>query len=480
MAKTLFQRAGEFLRRRWRALLVVAGLGLAAFFFLNNSQGGQAAVLSGLQTAIAERGSLTATIGATGSVRAQQSAVLAWGASGQVAEVHVAVGDSVEEDQVLATLALASLPQSIILAHIDFQDAQAAVDLELAETAKAVAEAQSALEDANRILYNLATPGKQVDIDQAYANMLLARNSLDRAQDAYEPYANKPEDNLVRANLLLLFSEAQQLYDSAVRTYNNLIGSANSTDMAVAQGQVALAQGQLAVAQRNYDFALQAADPDFTSPAEARLAAAQATIDLAVVKAPFAGVISDAFPNPGDLVAAGEVAFQVDDLSRMLVDVEVSEVDINRVQVGQEAIISFDAAPEREYQGVVSAVALAGNVQSGVVNFRVTVELQDADEFVRPALTAAVNLVVTELEDVLLVPNRAVRVVDGQRVVYVLRDAALVPVEVVLGASSETYSELIDGELQAGDSIVLNPPANAFDFSEPPSGGGFLIRGGGN
>ena len=128
----------------------------------------------------------------------------------------------------------------------------------------------------------------------------------------------------------------------------------------------------------------------------------------------------------------------------------------------------------------MSAVALAGNVQSGVVNFRVTVELQDADEFVRPALTAAVNLVVTELEDVLLVPNRAVRVVDGQRVVYVLRDAALLPVEVVLGASSETYSELIDGELQAGDSIVLNPPANAFDFSEPPSGGGFLIRGGGN
>ncbi len=478
MAKTSSNSIVNFIRRRWLPILIVGGLGLAAFFFLNRGAAGQAAAASGLQTAVAERGDLTATIGATGSVRAQRSAVLAWGTSGQVETVNMAVGDPVEEDQVLANLALASLPQNIILAHIDFQDAQAALDLEVAETAKAMAEAQLALEDAQRNLYNLGNPGRPVDIDQAYANMLLARNPLDKARDAYEPYANKPENNLVRANLLLLFSEAQQSYDAALRTYNSLIGSANSTDIAIAQGQVALAQGQLAVAQRNYEFALQAGDPNFTTLAEARLAAAQATIDLAVVKAPFAGVITDAFPHSGDLVTAGAVAFQVDDLSRMLVDVEVSEVDINRVQVGQQAIVSFDAALDREYHGVVSAVALAGDIQSGVVSFRVTVELEDADEFVLPAMTAAVNIVVTELQDVILVPNRAVRVVDGQRVVYVMRDGQMLPVEIILGASSETYSEVIGGELQEGDTIVLNPPVNLFDGSGPPGGGGFILGGG--
>ena len=478
MANPSANRVVGFIRKRWLPLLIAGAVALAAWFFLNQAAGSQAASASGLQTALAERGSLTATIGATGSVRAQHSAVLAWGTSGQVEAVSVTVGDSVEEDQVLATLALSSLPQNIILAHIELQEAQASLDLEVPEAAKAVAEAQSAVEDAQRALYNLGNPGRAVDIDQAYANLLLAANRLDRARDAYEPYANKPESNLERANLLLLFTEAQQTYDAAVRNYNGLTGSANSTDLSIAEGQLALAQGQLAVAERNYGFALQAVDLDFTSAAEARLAAAQATVDLAVIKAPFAGVITDAFPQPGDRVMAGELAMQVDDLSRMLVDVEVSEVDINRVQEGQQAFVSFDAALGREYQGVVTAVAQSGGIQSGVVSFRVTVELENADEFVLPAMTAAVNIVVTELEDVLLVPNRAVRAVDGQRVVYVLRAEALVPVEVILGASSETVSEVIGGELQEGDTIVLNPPANVFDFSEPPNGGGFLIRGG--
>ncbi|MEX2144331.1 MAG: efflux RND transporter periplasmic adaptor subunit [Anaerolineales bacterium] len=478
MAVTFSNRVKTFIRRRWLVLVIVGALVIAAVSILNGVRNGQAQTLNSLQTVTAGRGNLTATIGATGSVRAQQSAILAWGTSGQVGSVTVSVGDAVLQEQLMADLALASLPQSIISAHIEFQNALSALDLEIAETGKILAEAQVVLENAERALYNLTHPGRQVDIDQAYANLILSRERLDRAREAYEPYANKPENNLERANFLLHFTEAQQHYDAALRTYNAYSGTTNSSDIAVAEGQVALAQGQLMVAQRNYDFALQAADPNFISPAEARLAAAQATLDLAAIKAPFSGVVTDAFPHPGDLVQAGLVAFQLDDLSRLLVDVEVSEVDINRVQIGQQAIISFDAAPEREYLGVVSAVSAAGSVHSGVVSFRITVELEDPDEFVRPAMTAAVNLVVTELQDVLLVPNRAVRVVDGQRVVYVLSEGSLVEVAVTLGATSETFSEVIAGDLQEGDTIVLNPPANAFEFSSQPSGGRFLMGGG--
>jgi HlyD family secretion protein len=243
---------------------------------------------------------------------------------------------------------------------------------------------------------------------------------------------------------------------------------------------VALAEGQLAIAQRNYEAAL---NPSGSAPttAEARLAAAEAALSLGVIEAPFAGTITDAFPMAGDLVTAGVTAFQLDDLSQLLVDVQVSEVDINRVQIGQPAVVIFDAAADREYEGRVQSVALAGTIEAGVVNFRVTVELLNADEYVRPSMTAAVNIVVTELADVLLVPNRAVRALDGQRVVYVMRDGQMVPVEVVLGASSETMSEVIGGELVEGDVIVLNPPAVTFDPANPPSGGGrgFLMGGGG-
>lgn len=474
MAKTIKQKLGEFVRRRWVALVVIGIVVLVAALIFNSVRAGQEEMLASLQTATVERGSLTATIGATGSVRAVQSATLTWGTSGMVEEVNASVGDQVAAEEVLASLELSSMPQNVILAQVDLQEAQDALDLDLAEKAKALAEAQNALEDAERELYSLTHPGKQVDIDQAFANMVLAEDKLEQAREDYEPYANKPENNLVRANYLLRLTEAQKEYDSAVRIYNAFTGTANATDIAVAEGQVALAQSQLEIAQQNYDNAV----AGLPNSAEVRVAAAEAALNLSVIEAPFSGVITDAFPRPGDQVNAGGVAFQLDDLSQLLVDVLVSEVDINRVEIGQSAVITFDAAPEREYQGEVTGVALSGTIDSGVVNFRVTVELTEPDEFVHPAMTAAVNIVVTELQDVLLVPNRAVRVQDGQRVVYVMRDGILTPVEITLGASSETFSELTGGELQEGDTIVLNPPSLTFDPSNPPRGGQFLMGGG--
>ncbi|MEX1071388.1 MAG: efflux RND transporter periplasmic adaptor subunit [Anaerolineales bacterium] len=476
MAKTFVERFQKFIRKRWIPILVGIGVILVVFFFLQGGRAGNQAA-GEFQTAILERGNLTATIGATGSVRANQSATLNWETPGVVEEVNVLVGHSVGKDDILASLSLNSLPQNVILAQVDLEEAQNALALDAAETAKALAEAQSALEDAERDLYNLANPGGQVNIDQAFANMVLAKDKLDKAREDYEPYANRPENNLERANLLLRFTEAQQEYDSAVRVYNSFVGTANSTDIAIAEGQVALAQGQLEIAQRNYDAALSGTGGQVPSTVEARLAAAQATVSQRYIEAPFAGVVTDAFPTAGDVVTAGQIAFQLDDLERMLVDVDVSEVDINRVEIGQAALITFDSAPETEYRGKVVSVAMAGTVVEGAVNFRVTVELSDPDEFVRPGMTAGVNIVVTELESVLLLPNRAVRVLDGERVVYVLREGQLVPVVVTLGASSETYSEVLSGDLQEGETIVLNPPAAAFDPSQPPQGGGgqFLI-----
>ena len=110
---------------------------------------------------------------------------------------------------------------------------------------------------------------------------------------------------------------------------------------------------------------------------------------------------------------------------------------------------------------------MVGTSTQGVVDFTVTVELMDADDAVKPGMTAAVNIVVEQLKNVLLVPNRAVRVQEGKRVVYILRDGALEPVSITLGASSDTDSEVVSGDLKVGDQIVLNPPV-VFDQSGPP------------
>jgi HlyD family secretion protein len=153
------------------------------------------------------------------------------------------------------------------------------------------------------------------------------------------------------------------------------------------------------------------------------------------------------------------LAFRVDNLSNLLIDLEVSEVDINSVSVGQEVMVDFDAIQTKSYQGEVVEIAGASIKATGSANFRVTVELIDADELVKPGMTASVVVQVRDVEDVLLVPNRAIRMLNGQRVVYVLKDdETLDAVEIRLGLKSDVYCEEIGGNLQAGDLIVLDPP----------------------
>ena len=170
----------------------------------------------------------------------------------------------------------------------------------------------------------------------------------------------------------------------------------------------------------------------------------------------------------GDIVSPNSFAFRVDDLSHMFVDVEIPEVDINRVKVGQSVTLTFDAINAAEYQGRVSEVARIGANSSGAVNFKVTIEVLNADAQVMPGMTAAVNIIVSDLKDVLTIPNRAVRLVDGKRVVYILKNGAPVKVEIEIGSSSDTLSEVISGDLKPGDVLILNPST---DFTSMMSGG---------
>lgn len=385
------------------------------------------------QTEAARRGELSAMVGATGTVRSIQSATLTWQAGGIVETVNAQLGDSVREGDVLAVLEQSSLSQNIILAEADLVSAQQALDdllnsdTDRANTVITLRDAQDAYDDA--VEYRQSLEGK---IDIQYVVWV---------------------DGLPKAK--------------ARRGY------ADETQKAKADEDVALKKGQLEDARRAYERLKDGPNAQDIAAAEAKVAAAQATLNQAMITAPFSGVVTDASVLAGDQVAAGEMAFQVDDISRLQIDVEVSEVDINHVAVGQGVTVNFDAVQGMDYQGEVISVAGAGTVADGSVNFKVTVELTDADELVKPGMTAAVLIQVRNVDDALLVPNRAVRVVDAKRVVYVLdNEGALMPVEVRLGATSDTYSEVVGGDLQEGDQVVLNPPAtNNFEPGNGPMRG---------
>jgi HlyD family secretion protein len=245
-------------------------------------------------------------------------------------------------------------------------------------------------------------------------------------------------------------------------------GYADQETIKKADEDLALAKARLDDALREYERLNNGNMLDI-SAAQARVDAAQATLNMARIISPFAGTVTEAHALPGDQIGAGESAFRLDNLSSLLVDVKVSEVDINSVSVGQPVALTFDAILGKEYHGEIVEVTQAGTVEQGVVNFTVTVELTDPDASVKPGMTAAVNIVVEELQDVLLVQNRAVRLVDGERVVYVLEDGQSAKREIELGSSSDTMSVIVGGDFQEGDMIILNPPV---EFG-PGGPGGF-------
>lgn len=426
------ERIGKIIRNPWVIIgtIVVVLVGLYLAFGRGSNDN-----TTQYTTEKIKRGTLTATVGATGTVRARQSAVLTWQTGGTVEKVNVTVGDVVKQDEVLSTLQKISLPQNIIAAEADLISAQQTLD-DLLKSNTALAQAA-------------------IDVRKA-------QDDFDTAQS----YRDSLNGKIDLKKVTYIFIAGRRI--PQVKYYK---GYADPETIAKADEDLALKKAKLEDFQREYDRLKAGPNSADVAAAQARVDAAQATLNLARVTAPFAGTVTQADPLPGDKVTSGVNAFRVDDLSHFLVDVDISEVDINSVTIGQEVTLTFDAVLNKSYHGKVVEVGQAGNDVQGVVGFTVTVELTDVDENVKPGMTAGVNIVVTELKDVLMIPNRAVRVVDSQRVVYVLRDGIATKIEVRLGSSSDTYSALADGDIKEGDLIILNPPTT-FGPGGPGGGGG--------
>jgi RND family efflux transporter MFP subunit len=158
----------------------------------------------------------------------------------------------------------------------------------------------------------------------------------------------------------------------------------------------------------------------------------------------------------GDAVRPNLAGITLVDPSTLNIKVNVAEVDVARVQIGQEAEVILDAMPDRPIKGEVISIAPAARSEQGVVNYPVTVRLMEALPEVKPGMTGNVRIMVGQREDVLLVPNRAIRRIRGQHVVIVLKGDELIETPIRIGLSNDTVTEVLEG-LKEGDRVVLNP-----------------------
>ena len=178
---------------------------------------------------------------------------------------------------------------------------------------------------------------------------------------------------------------------------------------------------------------------------------------------------------PGSTNLPGSVIMTVADMSVLLAEVEVSEVDVINVALGQEAEVTVDALGTEHQKGHVVEIATSGRKDpaQGTIRFAVKVALDDPDPSLRPAMTAKVDILTATSEEALAVPVQAVvkrrldeegeevrgsdaKGYDEVDVVYLIEDGKAVVRPVVMGVSDVLYVEITEG-LQVGDEVIIGP-----------------------
>lgn len=499
-------------------ILILVGGGI---YWFTQQQAAEGSEFEILREAAVERGRITATVNATGSVEPETSVSLTFGAGGTIQQVNVVRGQMVEAGMALATLNAAELELAVQQAEdalriqqLTLQQrlnseptaatrASAQADIDAAQAQLSVAEANLAQAEAGVLqaqaqLAQLRAGPRPGDVAAAEANLAQARLQRDNAQIAYNqtiecfeapdgsevcPGLGAPEESaraqLEQANTALQVAETQ-LADvqagaraSDIQAANAAVASAQAGVLA-AEGNVLAAQANVARAEAAFARLAEGPTADEIAILEAQVASAQTNLELARLRldqskivAPTNGRIANILVRAGEQAAPGTPAIVLVNESAFRLEVNVDEIDIDQINIGQRTRVTLDALPDRAVAGVVADVAPIPMNTGGVVTYQVTVNLDESEGVeLRSGMSANASIVVEEIEDVLIVPNWAVRLdrETGNAFVNLLRaDGRISEVTVTTGLRNEQFSEVLSG-LNSGDVVVVTSERATFSF----------------
>lgn len=348
-----------------------------------------------------ERGNLAATVATTGPLVPVNQIKLSFKSGGRLKEMKVRVGDPVTAGQELAKIDTTDLEFTLSQNLITLQTNQ----LKLAQ---------------------LKAGPQQNDMTIAKVNLDKAQLALQKAQGDYDKVAWRNDVGLTPQAAAL--QSATLDYQSALAAYAKATQGSTATDVQVAENTVKTAQ--LAVDQ------------------------ARANLQGATIVAPFSGVVSAVNGNIGEPAQASAPVITVIDLSSLRVEANIDEQDIGRVKIGQQVALTFDGLPDLRLTGKVTAIAPSASSQAGVVTYLIYVVPDQTNAQLRAGMTATANIIVDQRQNVLFLPNRAVKNARGLRTVQVLQDGRLVDKQVEVGLSDDTNIEIVRG-LQEGDEVAV-------------------------
>lgn len=380
---------------------------------------------------------------------------------GEVSSFAVAAGDAVQAGQTVATVR----DTSVMLLAVDFPAAEAQ-SFAVGQAAQVMPD--TTFEVLNGTIRSVSGADPSGDASLMTCTVTIAvpnAGSLTTAQAAVAQVNGVSSLNSAH----FAYQREETVVAAASGTVSELCVREGST---VRQNDVLLR-----ITGKDLDKQAQNAADNLRS-AELRMSSAERNISHYTIDAPISGTIVDKKIKAGDKLSANDTAMQnlctIYDMSYLEMKLNVDELKIRSLEVGQEVEITADAVPGETYKGVISSILVAGTTANGSTSYPVTVRIDDMGELL-PGMNATAKITTASVKNILALPNAAL--VRGSYVL-VTKDSpsaanaetsmtapdGYVYVKVTTGISDDDYIEVKSG-LQEGDTIAYdNSSVSATDF----------------
>ena len=494
-----------------RFLIAVLIVGAGIYYYRSRDSAGSGG--PEMLTATLEKGTIKASVAATGGLEAITTVTVGSQVSAPVKQVKVDYNSPVVAGQILAILdpsqfeaKMRENEAGLELARADWANAQAAVlsaNAAIQRVQTQVAAARNAALRAQSSINNA-----KANVDSAKAQVAKARAEMEFALAENKRYEQLFSRQLVAASDR---DQKRNAYRTAIAGLDSCLASKEAA-VATHQLQVAALEGARNDILTNQALLLAAMQDRKAASARADSAAArvkqslavleQARVDVqrTILRAPITGTVIDRKIEQGQTVAAAYQApelFKIArDLRQMQVRADVSEADIGKVAQGQNVTFTVDAFPDEKFAGKVNLVraaptgAASGSTQNNVVVYGVVISAPNPKLLLKPGMTATVAIETQERKDVLLVPDEALRFLPpkppdpkedkkrrerekakgGSKKVAIVGRPGVVWLQgpgeperrdLVLGVGDGKFTEVKDGDLKVGDKVytkILDDP----------------------
>src|SRR6266536_3336735 len=410
------------LTTKQRLLAALAGVAIVAalgFYFWGN----QASAAEYMTTKV-ERGSLRNTVTATGTLPAVTTVQVGSQASGTISALYADFNSIVKKGQVVAQLDPSVSKAQVDQARANLEQARASVQQARAQVANSRAGISDA--QAKALAAGSTAQSEQAGVASARANLAVLKAQMDDALSFLHQ-----QESLVKAGVIAPrdLETAQTTYKAAEAKYNQgeaqvsqaLLGQQSASTNGIAQSQAQVQQSQAQVQQSQAQVAQAQAQ---VQQAEAALRLAEVNLAHTTIISPIDGIVVSRDVNVGQTVAASLSAptlFTIaKDLTQMQVIANIDQADIGLVEQAKSVKFTVDAFPGKDFDGKIQQMRLNPQNVQNVVTYNVVIDVSNPEQKLKPGMTANLTITIDERNNVLKIPNSALRFMptdaSGQRI----------------------------------------------------------------